>query len=509
MLIRKLDEVKTVEWGNGTEPPVPARGGRHGLHGDRHDRPAGTKSRLEYKNHLEACYCIEGSGSVIEMDGTEHEIVVGTMYALDKHDAHYLLASPERGPAARLHVHAGAARATRPTTSPSPESTLRLRRMDRMDRRAEGAAEVARRVLRAAQRGSHRGRREQRLPAREVGADPRDRRASACPFDPEWGGLGHDALTIIYVLEHLGYGCRDSGLLFSVATQIVSMAIPIQKFGSDDLKERYLRRLIDGSIISAHAISEPDAGSDATAMTTTATEDGDSYVLNGKKAFCTSGPVADVITVYAKTEAEGGATGITAFLVETDTPGITVGEPIPKMGLNTSPIGELEFTDCRVPKENLIGKPGGGFFILEHVMTWEILCIFIMMVGEMQHRLEQCIDFAKTAQAVRRADRVEPVHRRQDRRHEDRRRDLAASTSTTPPSGSPASAASSTEIAMCQAGDQRGEPRLGAVGGADLRRHAATCARPAWRRTCAPPSGRRSTRAPTRCSASGSRRCSA
>jgi len=215
------------------------------------------------------------------------------------------------------------------------------------------------------------------------------------PFDPAYGGQGQDALTMTYVLEHLGYGCRDSGLLFTLATQMVSMAIPIERFGSDDLKERYLRRLIEGSIISAHAISEPDAGSDATAMATTATEDGDSYVLNGKKAFCTSGPVADVITVYATTDAEAGATGITAFVVETDTPGIRVGEPIPKMGLNTSPIGELEFTDCRVPKEQLIGKPGGAFFMLEHVMTWEILCIFIMMVGEMQHRLERCIDFAK------------------------------------------------------------------------------------------------------------------
>jgi len=137
------------------------------------------------------------------------------------------------------------------------------------------------------------------------------------PFDPEWGGLGHDALTMVYVLEHLGYGCRDAGLLFTLATQMVSMAIPIQQFGSDELKERYLRRLIDGSIISAHAISEPEAGSDATAMSTTATEDGDSYVINGKKAFCTSGPVADVITVYTTTDAEAGATGITAFVVET------------------------------------------------------------------------------------------------------------------------------------------------------------------------------------------------
>jgi alkylation response protein AidB-like acyl-CoA dehydrogenase len=215
------------------------------------------------------------------------------------------------------------------------------------------------------------------------------------PFEEQWGGLGQDALTMVYVLENLGYGCRDSGLLFSVATQIVSVALPIHKFGSDDLKERYLRRLIDGEILGAHAISEPEAGSDATAMTTTATPDGDSYVLNGKKAFCTSGPVADVITVYAKAEAEAGATGITAFLVETDNPGITVGDPIPKMGLNTSPIGELEFHDCRVPAENILGRIGAGFFILEHVMTWEILAIFIMMVGEMQNRLERCIDYAK------------------------------------------------------------------------------------------------------------------
>jgi alkylation response protein AidB-like acyl-CoA dehydrogenase len=216
------------------------------------------------------------------------------------------------------------------------------------------------------------------------------------PFDEEWGGLGQDALTMVYVLEHLGYGCRDSGLLFTLATQVVSMAIPLQRFGSDELKERYLRKLIDGSLITAHAISEPDAGSDATAMATKAAADGDSFVINGKKAFCTSGPVADLITVYTATDSEAGATGISAFVVPTDTPGIRVGDPIPKMGLNTSPIGELEFTDCRIPKENMIGKEGGAFFMLEHVMTWEILCIFVMMVGEMQRRMEQCIDFAKT-----------------------------------------------------------------------------------------------------------------
>jgi alkylation response protein AidB-like acyl-CoA dehydrogenase len=215
------------------------------------------------------------------------------------------------------------------------------------------------------------------------------------PFAEQWGGLGHDALTLVYVLEELGYGCQDAGLLFALATQIVSAAIPVQKFGSDELKERYLARLIDGEIISAHAISEPSAGSDAMAMSTTATPDGDGYLLNGGKTFITNGPIADVITVYAKLETDDGASGITAFLVPTDTPGFHVGPPIAKLGLNTCPFCELEFTDCRVPASNVVGKPGAGFFILEHVMNWEILCIFMMMAGEMQERMERCIAHVK------------------------------------------------------------------------------------------------------------------
>ena len=215
------------------------------------------------------------------------------------------------------------------------------------------------------------------------------------PFAEQWGGLGHDALTLVYVLEELGYGCRDGGLLFALATQIVSAAIPLQKFGSEELKERYLARLINGEIISAHAISEASAGSDAMAMSTTATPDGDGYLLNGGKTFITNGPIADVITVYAKLDTGDGASGITAFLVPADTPGFHVGPPIAKLGLNTCPFCELEFTDCRVPASNIVGKAGAGFFILEHVMTWEILCIFIMMAGEMQERMERCIAHAK------------------------------------------------------------------------------------------------------------------
>jgi alkylation response protein AidB-like acyl-CoA dehydrogenase len=222
------------------------------------------------------------------------------------------------------------------------------------------------------------------------------------PFDPQYGGLGHDVMTLVYVLEHLGYGCRDNGLLFAAATQVVSAAVPLQKFGSDELKDRFLSRLIDGEIISAHAISEPNAGSDAMAMITTATADGDDYIIDGKKIWITNGPVADVVTVYAKADTDAGATGITAFLVPADTPGFHRGDPIEKLGLNTCGFCELEFREMRVPSANIIGKPGAGFFILEHVMNYEILCIFMMMAGEMQERLERCIKWAKTRRAFER-----------------------------------------------------------------------------------------------------------
>ena len=116
----------------------------------------------------------------------------------------------------------------------------------------------------------------------------------------------------------------------------------------------------------------------------------------GKKIWITSGPLADVITVYAKTGTEGGAAGITAFLVPTDTPGFHVGEPIEKLGLNTCPFCELEFTRLPRPQgQHRSASPAPGFFILEHVMNWEILCIFMMMVGEMQERMERCIEYAK------------------------------------------------------------------------------------------------------------------
>ncbi|MDG4757170.1 acyl-CoA dehydrogenase family protein [Micromonospora sp. WMMD710] len=216
------------------------------------------------------------------------------------------------------------------------------------------------------------------------------------PFDERWGGLGRDLLTTMYVLEGLGYACRDGGFSFSVSTHLVSTGVPLQRFGSVDLKQRYLPRVSDGSIIGAHAISEPSGGSDVMAMRTTAVRDGDDYVLNGNKTFVTNGPIADVFVVYALTGKRGNPAALTAFLVDRESPGLVVGPPIGKMGLSTSPFSELFFDACRVPVTNVVGAPGAGFLVMDHVMKWEILCSFVINLGEMQHRLERSIEYARS-----------------------------------------------------------------------------------------------------------------
>ncbi|WP_369193213.1 acyl-CoA dehydrogenase family protein [Streptomyces djakartensis] len=216
------------------------------------------------------------------------------------------------------------------------------------------------------------------------------------PFDARWGGLGQDLLTTMYVLEGLGQGCRDAGLNFSVCSHLVSTGVPLHRFGSPELKDRYLPGLCSGDLIGAHAISEPDSGSDALAMRTRAVRDGDDFVLNGSKAFVSNGPVADLVTVYARTSDRPGPLSITAFLVDRATPGLTAGRPVAKMGLRTSPLCELFLDDCRVPASRVVGRPGGGFLVLDHVMRWEILCSFVINAGEMRDRVERCTEYART-----------------------------------------------------------------------------------------------------------------
>ncbi|MFF2080179.1 acyl-CoA dehydrogenase family protein [Kitasatospora sp. NPDC058162] len=218
----------------------------------------------------------------------------------------------------------------------------------------------------------------------------------ALPFEERHGGLDQSLLTTMYVLEGLGETCRDGGLNFSVTTSMASTGVPLQAFGSPALKEAFLPRIASGEAIGAHAITESESGSDAMRMRTRAVRDGDTFVLTGAKTFVSNGPVADHIVVYARTHPQGGALGVTAFLLDRAMPGLSTGNPIKKMGLRTSPISEVFLDEVRVPAARVLGRVGGGFLVLDHVMKREILYSFIVNTGEMQHRLARCLDYAKT-----------------------------------------------------------------------------------------------------------------
>ncbi|WP_424213370.1 acyl-CoA dehydrogenase family protein [Streptomyces sp. BI20] len=214
------------------------------------------------------------------------------------------------------------------------------------------------------------------------------------PFATEHGGAGRSLTETMQVLQGLGYHSRDAGLSFSTSTQIVSVGIPLQHFGSEDLKARYLPKILNGEAITAHAITEESGGSDAMNSTSTAVRDGDHYVVNGGKMFITNAPIADLFLLYVRT-GKPGPFALTTLLVEKDTPGLTIGPTMDKIGLRTSPIGTLEFDNLRIPVANRLGMEGGGFLVLDYVMKREVLFAFSLTLGEMERLLEETIAFAK------------------------------------------------------------------------------------------------------------------
>ena len=169
------------------------------------------------------------------------------------------------------------------------------------------------------------------------------------PVPEEFGGGGADALTIMGALEALGYGCKDNGLIFSLNAHMWSCVIPLTTFGTPEQKRRWLPGLSDGSLIGVQAMTEPGSGSDAFALSTDAIRKDGFYVLNGAKTFITNAPIADVFVVFASTDRTKGLGGLSCLLVERDAPGLFVGPPFDKMGLRTSPMSDVVFTDCRVP----------------------------------------------------------------------------------------------------------------------------------------------------------------
>jgi len=217
------------------------------------------------------------------------------------------------------------------------------------------------------------------------------------PVPEAYGGGGFDAVTTSVALESLGYGCTDGGLVFSLAAHLLSCVVPLWKFGSEEQKRRWLPGLCDGTLIGVHAMTEPESGSDAFALKTRADRDGDGFRINGAKMFITNAPVADMVIVFATTDAaKGYHGGITAFLVDRATPGFSASRSIEKMGLRTSPFGELVFSDVRVGADAVLGSVGGGAQMFVHSMDWERICLFAAHVGTMERLLETAVKYART-----------------------------------------------------------------------------------------------------------------
>jgi len=215
------------------------------------------------------------------------------------------------------------------------------------------------------------------------------------PIPKEFGGMGADPLTTVGVLEALGQGCKDNGLLFSINAQMWTLEIPLRDFGSEEQKRKYLPLLCSGALIGGNAMSEPGSGSDAYSMRTTAERRGDRYLLNGSKIFVTNGPVGDLIVVFATVDRSRSPGGISAFLVERNSPGFKAGRKLEKMGLRTSPMAELFFEDCEVPVENRLGREGIGQSLFTHSMTWERSCILASAVGAMERLLETSLRYSR------------------------------------------------------------------------------------------------------------------
>jgi alkylation response protein AidB-like acyl-CoA dehydrogenase len=207
-----------------------------------------------------------------------------------------------------------------------------------------------------------------------------------------WGGSDLGCLALALVTEEIAWACAAS------ATQFVDQplgGLPILNFGTEAQKRRYLPRLASGELLSAFALSEPEAGSDAAALRTTAVRRGDHYVLNGSKQWCTNGDHAGVITVFATVDPSRRAKGVTAFLVEPDMPGFAVGKKERKMGIRGSPTVALHFTDCRVPVEQRLGEEGEGFRIAMATLDITRPATGAIAVGIAQAALDAAVGYAR------------------------------------------------------------------------------------------------------------------
>ncbi len=211
-------------------------------------------------------------------------------------------------------------------------------------------------------------------------------------FDEQWGGTGTGTLLGLVATEEVSKVCATSGLLLAVQ-ELGSLGLKL--VGTQEQKEVYLPRLASGEWLCAYALTEAGSGSDSAAMRATARRDGDAYVLNGSKRFITNAGVAQVYTVFAKTDPNAGHSGISAFLVDAETPGFEVTRLEPKMGISGSTTGELAFDDCRIPAANLLGAEGEGFRLAMRILDRSRPGVAAQALGIAQGATDYALEYAR------------------------------------------------------------------------------------------------------------------
>jgi butyryl-CoA dehydrogenase len=217
----------------------------------------------------------------------------------------------------------------------------------------------------------------------------------------EWGGAGTDAVSYVVMLEEVARVCASTAVTLSVTNSVV--AWPLWKHGTAEQKEKYLRRLAAGEILGAFCVTEPGAGSDSAALATRATRQGDCYVLDGTKSWVTNAGVCGLYLVFAKTDPEAGARGVSAFLVEPDAPGFRISRYEEKMGLHLSRSAEVVFENCRIPAANRLGEEGQGMKIALEALDGGRVGIAAQAVGLAQGAFEAAAAYARQRKAFGRA----------------------------------------------------------------------------------------------------------
>ncbi|WP_405847075.1 acyl-CoA dehydrogenase family protein [Streptomyces sp. NBC_01518] len=212
----------------------------------------------------------------------------------------------------------------------------------------------------------------------------------------EYGGGGLGALDTALALQAFGRGCPDTGLVFGVAAHLLACATAVRDFADDLVRDELLTGMASGELVGANAITEDEAGSDASGLRTVAVRDGYDYVLDGEKSFASNAPVSDILVTYAVTDPAAGFLGITGFVVPRTLPGIEISTPLAKMGLAGCPAGRVRFTQCRVPARYRLGVEGQGQAVFQHSMRWERTCLFALYVGLMEEQLSRCVAHVRT-----------------------------------------------------------------------------------------------------------------